>query len=79
MEQMSVSEFKVVCLRVLERVRQTGEPLEILKNGQPLAVVYPPPVPARRGAFGALRGTLRGDVGDLITPVGDAGWEALKK
>lgn len=79
MEQINVSEFKAICLRVLERVRQTGQPLEILKNGQPLAVVYPPPTPARRAAFGALRGTLRGDVGDLIAPIGDAKWEALKK
>ena len=51
---MNVSEFKAVCLRVLERVRQTGQPLEILKNGQPLAVVYPPSTPGRRAAFGAL-------------------------
>lgn len=79
MEQMNVSEFKAVCLRVLERVRQTRQPLEILKNGQPLAVVYPPSTPGRRAAFGALRGTVIGEVGDLITPVSDPDeWEALK-
>ena len=33
MKQISVSEFKAVCLGLLEKVRQTGEPIEILKNG----------------------------------------------
>ena len=76
MEQVNVSEFKAVCLRLLERVRQTGQPLEILKNGKPLAVVYPPPPPPRRACFGALQSTLRGPVGDLVTPLDDD-WEAL--
>lgn len=79
MQQMNVSEFKAVCLRALERIRQTGEPLEILKNGEPLAVVYPPKKDRRRACFGALRDTLRGPVGDLVSPVGDTGWEALEK
>jgi len=70
MEQVNVSEFKVVCLRLLERVRQTGEPIEILKNGQPLAVVYPPPSQGRKAAFGALRPSLRAPADDLISPVG---------
>jgi prevent-host-death family protein len=74
--QVNVSEFKATCLRLLEQVRQTGEPLEILKNGVPLAVVYPPPAAERKAAFGALKDSLRGPVGDLISPV-DAQWEAL--
>lgn len=77
MEQINVSEFKAVCLRLLERVRQTGEPIEILKNGQPLAVVYPPAAPGRQASFGSLKSTLRGPVGDLISPVAEEDWEAL--
>lgn len=79
MQRMNVSEFKAVCLRALERIRQSGEPLEILKNGEPLAVVYPPSKDRRRACFGALRGSLRGPVGDLVSPIGDAGWEAVEK
>ena len=81
MEQVNVSEFKAVCSRLLERVRQTGEPIEILKNGQPLAVVYPPASP-RKAAFGALRSTLRGpvgEVGDLVEPLEEGAWESLRK
>jgi prevent-host-death family protein len=79
MQQINVSEFKAVCLRLLERVRQTGEPIEILKNGVPLAVVHAPMAAQRKKAFGAMRATLNGPVGDLREPLGDASWEALKK
>ena len=79
MEQINVSEFKAVCLRLLERVRQTGEPVEILKNGKPLAVVHPPAARGRKAAFGALKGTLRGPLGDLVQPVAEAEWEILRK
>jgi prevent-host-death family protein len=78
MERINVSEFKAVCLRVLEEVRQTGEPIEILKNGEPLAVVYPPPARSRKGSRGALKHTLRGPVGDLVSPLDDIDWEVLR-
>lgn len=79
MEQVNVSEFKAVCLRLLEQVRQTGEPVEILKNGESLAVVYPPPRASRKAAYGALKGTLKGSVGDLVSPLATEDWEALAK
>lgn len=77
MEQVSVSEFKAVCLRLLEKVRQTGEPIEILKNGQPLAIVYPASPRSRAGAFGALKSTLRAPLGDLTQPLEAVEWEVL--
>jgi prevent-host-death family protein len=77
-KQINVSEFKAVCLRLLEDVRQTGQPIEILKNGKPLAVVYPPPVANRKAAFGSLRLTLAAPVGDLISPLDESEWEALR-
>ena len=77
MEQINVSEFKAVCLRLLEQVRQTGEPIEILKNGELLAVVHPPPSRNRKASYGALKHMVKGPVGDLITPV-DQDWEALR-
>ncbi len=79
MHQINVSEFKAVCLRLLEQVRQTGEPIEILKNGELLAIVHPPPSKDRKKSFGAMKGTLLGPVGDLITPVEGIEWDALRK
>ena len=79
MEKINVSEFKATCLGLLERVRQTGEPIEILKNGQPLAIVHPAPGRSRKGAFGALKSTLHAPVGDLIQPLDGIEWDALQK
>ena len=79
MEKINVSEFKATCLGLLERVRQTGEPIEILKNGESLAIVHPAPGRSRKGAFGALRSTLRAPVGDLIQPLDGIEWDALQK
>lgn len=79
MEKFNVSEFKAICLRLLERVKTTGEPIEILKNGKPLAVVFPAVSKRSNSSFGALRDTLSGEVGDLISPITDTAWEALTK
>ena len=68
MEQITLAEFEVGYLRVLEQVRLTGEPVAILKDGEPLAVVSPP-APNRKAAYGALKHTLLGPVGDLVSPV----------
>jgi prevent-host-death family protein len=73
MHTLSISEFKATCLAVLERVRQTGEPVLITKHGQPVAEVVPPrPVEQPRRAFlGSLRGTAR-IVDDVTSPVTSA-------
>ncbi len=78
MERVNVSEFKAVCLNVLERVRQTGEPIEILENGEQVAVLYPSVGRTRRAAYGAMKHTLRGPVGDLIAPSGTDEWESMR-
>jgi prevent-host-death family protein len=79
MKRVNVSEFKAVCLRLLEDVRQTGQPIEVLKNGKPLVVVHPAPAAGRKAAFGALRGSLAGPVGDLISPLDSSEWKALRE
>lgn len=78
MKRINVSEFKAVCLRLLEEVRQTGQPVEILKNGKPLAVVHPPPTASRKNAFGCLKSSLTGPVGDLISPLNERDWDVLR-
>lgn len=77
MQKINVSEFKAVCLRLLEQVRQSGEPIEILKNGKPLAVVYPAEE-AKKKAFGVLKDSLVGEVKDLTKPLNEINWDALK-
>ena len=77
MVQITLAEFEVGYLRVLERVRLTGEAVAIVKDGEPLAVVTPPP-PSRKAAYGALKHTLEGPVGDPVSPLDDVDWEVLR-
>ena len=41
--QITATEFKAKCLKVLDQVNQTGAPLEISKWGNVIAVLIPPP------------------------------------
>lgn len=75
---MSISEFKATCLKVVERIRSTGQQLLITKNGVPAAVIGPPPPnPKKQGLFGAMKGKIQFH-GDIVSPVGEEDWEALK-
>ena len=40
--QVTATEFKAKCLKFLDTVNQTGEPMEISKHGQVVAVLNPP-------------------------------------
>ena len=78
MDSMAVSKFKATCLAVLEKVRQTGEPVLVTKRGEPLARVMPPPVPEpkKKSAFGCMAGTAE-IVGDILEPLPEEDWEVL--
>jgi len=73
-----ISKFKATCLALLERVRQTGEPILVTRRGEPVAEVIPPP-PDVAGAswLGAMEGHGR-IVGDIVSPTTDeTEWEVL--
>lgn len=63
--QMTATEFKAKCLKMLDQVHETGEPLEISKRGNVVAVLIPP---ARKQPWKALRGKGR-LTGDPFEPV----------
>lgn len=79
MESMAISEFKAKCLAIIERVRQTGQPLLITKRGVPVAQVLPPPLPEpeAKSAFGCMKGTAR-ELGDIVEPLPAEDWEVLR-
>ena len=65
--------FKAQCLKLLDEVAATREPLIITKFGKPVAQVIP--LQEKRIP---LRGALKGSVlweGDIISPI-DVEWEA---
>jgi prevent-host-death family protein len=73
MRTIKASEFKAKCLKLMDEVAATGEPLVITKNGRPVAQVGP--VVSRPKT---LRGLHKGQIeilGDIIEPL-DVEWEA---
>lgn len=69
MDEVSVTEFKATCLRLIETVRLTGKSVLILKNGKPAAVLGAPPSDKdTQIVSGKLKG--RGSVlGDIVGSV----------
>jgi prevent-host-death family protein len=71
---IAAGEFKAKCLKLLDQVAQTRQPLIITKHGKPVAQVVP--VPAKKNIIGAMRGSVLWE-GDIISPI-DVEWEAMK-
>ena len=66
--------FKAECLRLMDEVARTGEPVVITKHGRPVAQLVP--IPAEpRSLFGYMKETLR-ITGDVVAPTGET-WEAV--
>jgi prevent-host-death family protein len=68
MRSIKASDFKAKCLAILDEVHETGEPVMILKRGQPVAKLVPP----TRGGSVNPQDELRGSVtilGDIMEPV----------
>ncbi len=78
MEQVSISKFKAQCLRILDEVNRTREPLAVTRNGQPLVVVHPVPEKPQRVAFGVAKASGK-VLDDIVAPAIEAeDWEALQ-
>jgi prevent-host-death family protein len=77
MKTMPAGQFKARCLRLMDEVNSTREPVLITKKGKPVAKL----VPANSNpdkVFGALRGKIK-IVGDIMSPiVPPEDWEALR-
>jgi prevent-host-death family protein len=75
MKTMRAGEFKARCLKVMDQVRATREPVIITKRGRAVAKLVPVD---RRGddIFGCLKGVVE-IVGDIESPlVAPEDWEA---
>ena len=73
MRTIKASEFKAKCLKIMDEVAATGEPVVITKHGVPVAEL----VPARRKPkfiFGSMKGSVT-YMGDIISPI-DVIWDA---
>ena len=77
-QKISISEFKATCLAVLDRVKRTGQPVQVTRRGEPIALVTPPPAETRPQSWlGCMSGRAR-IVGDVVSPATEeSDWEAL--
>jgi prevent-host-death family protein len=71
---ISAAQFKAECLKLMDIVEKTREPITITKHGRPVAQLSP--VPADEDSlFGYMKETMKTD-GDVMAPI-DAAWSAL--
>jgi prevent-host-death family protein len=73
MKSMKASEFKAKCLKVMDEVAQSGEPVVLTKNGRPVSRLEPYSTRPET-VFAALAGAIE-ICGDIVAPI-DVEWEA---
>jgi prevent-host-death family protein len=59
--------FKAECLKLMDQVEKTREPIVITKHGRPVAQLAPVPVDPR-SLFGYMKGTVK-IAGDIVAPL----------
>ena len=79
MKEIPISEFRVNCSAILEKVRKTRTPIRLTRFGEPVAEVVPlSPKKAKRIKLGCMMGTGR-IVGDIVGPTSSwDDWDAAK-
>jgi prevent-host-death family protein len=77
MKTMRAGEFRTRCLKVMDQVQKTREPLVITKRGKPVAKLVPADK-SGKDIFGCLKGVVKivGDIESPLSPPED--WEALR-
>jgi len=70
-------QFKARCLKIMDDVRVTRQPVMITKKGKPVAKLVPADA-APQDVFGCLRGEVE-ILGDIVSPaVPLEDWEVLR-
>jgi prevent-host-death family protein len=73
--EISAGEFKARCLKLMDDVARTHQPLIITKRGRPIARMVPLEDREPVGLFGYMAGTATLH-GDIVAPL-DVAWEAM--
>jgi antitoxin (DNA-binding transcriptional repressor) of toxin-antitoxin stability system len=72
-KMIGAAEFKAHCLRILDEVERTGEPVTITKRGRIVGELHPPATKQGKLTFGCMKGSIK-ILGDIVGPV-DPDWE----
>jgi prevent-host-death family protein len=78
MRQIRASVFKARCLKIMNEIQSTGEPVVVTKRGAPVVKVVPASS-ALEELFGFMSGefAIVGDIESPVVPLKD--WDVLKK
>jgi prevent-host-death family protein len=77
MKTMAAGKFKATCLKIMDDVHSTREPVLITKNGRPVAKLVPADTQSP-DILGCLSGVME-IVGDIESPVmPPEAWKALR-
>lgn len=79
-EIVPVTKFNATCLALLDKVKSTGQPILVTRQGEPIALISPPPRPEKPESWlGSFKSKGR-IVGDIVSPASDEkDWEALSE
>lgn len=59
MKMVGAAEFKAKCLKLIDEMQTSGEPITITKRGKPVAVLNPAPAEAKKPMlFGFMKGSV---------------------
>jgi prevent-host-death family protein len=72
--QITAAEFKAKCLKIMDEMAKTREPVVITKRGKPIARLMPMEEPPH-SMFGYMKGTVTIQ-GDIVAPI-DEDWSAI--
>ena len=72
--EISAGEFKAKCLKLMDEVASSHQPVVITKRGKPVAMLVPVQSEKAEPLFGYMAGTATVH-GDVVAPV-DEQWEA---
>ena len=74
MKPIAITEFRAQCVRLLEEVHRTGDPIAVTKRGKTIAVVSPPSRASVDWTPGAFRVQTK-ILGDIMIDLTDLGLE----
>jgi prevent-host-death family protein len=77
MKTVAAGYFKARCLKIMDQVQSTREPVTITKKGKPVAKLVPSDAQPK-DIFGCLKGEIE-IVGDILSPlVPPEDWDVLR-
>ena len=76
---IAASAFQAQCLRIINEMREDGEPVTITNRGKPVAVLSPvQPEREIQSIIGAMKGTVLAYDNPFAPAVDSSAWDAMR-